>query len=151
MTRATFKGDSKFRLHQERVKYAMIGGSEVVVRTSIAYCDLRCTLHGAVVIRHRAPVPSEPSFMPLYDPCDLQGDFELRLPQERAKYAMLGGSEVVVGTSITSYDLMHARIVLWRSAAAPPPPPNPHTSQSMTLHTTFQSDSELRLSQERAN
>ena len=27
------------------------------------------------------------------------------MPQERAKYAMLGGSEVVVGTSIASYDL----------------------------------------------
>ena len=40
MTRATFKGDSKFRLHQERVKYAMIGGSEVVVIISIASYDL---------------------------------------------------------------------------------------------------------------
>ena len=37
-----------------------------------------------------------------------KGDSELRLSQERAKYAMLGGSEVVVGTSIASYDLMHA-------------------------------------------
>ena len=37
-----------------------------------------------------------------------QSDSELRLSQERAKYAMLGGSEVVVGTSIASYDLMHA-------------------------------------------
>ena len=36
MTRATFKGDFKYRLHQERVKYAMIGGSEVMVGISIA-------------------------------------------------------------------------------------------------------------------
>ena len=39
-----------------------------------------------------------------------QSDFELRLPQERVKYAMLGGSEVVVGTSIASYVLL-ARIM----------------------------------------
>ena len=32
-----------------------------------------------------------------------QSDSELRLSQERVKYAMLGGSEVVVGTSIASY------------------------------------------------
>ena len=42
--------------------------------------------------------------------------------------AMLGGSEVVVGTSIASYDLGARIMVLWRSAAAPPPPPNPHTT-----------------------
>ena len=40
MTRATFKGDPKFRLHQERVKYAMIGSSEVMVGTSIDSYDL---------------------------------------------------------------------------------------------------------------
>ena len=36
MTRATFKGDSELRLSQERAKYAMLGGSEVVVGISIA-------------------------------------------------------------------------------------------------------------------
>ena len=41
-----------------------------------------------------------------------QSDSELRLPQERAKYAMLGGSEVVVGASIASYDLMQRIMVL---------------------------------------
>ena len=88
----------------------------------------RCTHHGAVAIRRRAPALSEPPQR--NDSTRLfESDSELRLSQERAKYAMLGGSEVVVGTSIASYDLMHARIVLWRSAAAPPPPPNPHTSQ----------------------
>ena len=33
-----------------------------------------------------------------------KGDSELILPKERAKYAMLGGSKVVLGTSIASYD-----------------------------------------------
>ena len=37
-----------------------------------------------------------------------QSDFELRLSQERVTYTMLGGSEVVAGTSIAPYDLMHA-------------------------------------------
>ena len=83
----------------------MLGGSKVVVGTSIASYD-RCTRHSAVSIRRRAPVPSEPSScMPPLDPCDLQDDSELRLSQERAKYAMLGGSEVVVGTSIAYCDL----------------------------------------------
>ena len=30
------------------------------------------------------------------------------MSQGRVKYVMLGGSEVVVGTSIAPYDLMHA-------------------------------------------
>ena len=64
--------------------------------------------HGAVAVRCRAPVPSQP-LTPLHDPpCDLKFDFELRMLQERVKYAMLGGSEVVVGTSIASYVFMHA-------------------------------------------
>ena len=37
-----------------------------------------------------------------------QRDAELRLSQGRAKYVMLGGPVVVVGTSIAPYDLMHA-------------------------------------------
>ena len=39
MTRATFKGDPKLRLNQKRVKYAMLGGFEVVVGISIASYD----------------------------------------------------------------------------------------------------------------
>ena len=61
---------------------------------------------------------------------------------------MLGGSEAVVGTSIASYDLMHAS---W-CCGGPLPRPRPHltlTPLSMTLHATIQSDSELRLSQGR--
>ena len=34
-----------------------------------------------------------------------QSDSELKLLQERAKYAMIGGSEVMVGISIAFYDL----------------------------------------------
>ena len=58
--RATFKGDSELRLPKERAKYAMLGGSKVVVGTSIASYE-RCKHHGAVAIRRRAPAPSEPS------------------------------------------------------------------------------------------
>ena len=129
MTRATSKGDSELRLPQERVKYAMLGGSKAVVGTSIASYD-RCTHHGTVVWRSAAAPPYIfRTIMPLHDPCDLQGDSELRLPQERAKYAILSGSEVVVGTNIASYDRCTPRIimVLWRSAAAPPHSPNLHT------------------------
>ena len=57
-----------------------------------------------------------------------QSDSELRLSQERAKYAMLSGSEVVVGISIASTSADARIMVLWRSAAAPPPPPNPHAT-----------------------
>ena len=46
MTRATFKGDSELRLSQERAKYVMLGGSEVVVGTSIAsYVNSRSMVH----------------------------------------------------------------------------------------------------------
>ena len=56
-----------------------------------------------------------------------KGDSELRLSQERAKYAMLGGSKVVVGISIASTSDVRI-MVLWRSAAAPPHIPYHHTS-----------------------
>ena len=58
-------------------------------------------MNGAATIRRRAPAPSDPSC----HSSDLQGDSELRLSQERVKYAMLGGSEVVVGISIAYCDL----------------------------------------------
>ena len=41
-----------------------------------------------------------------------QSDSELRLSQERAKYAMFGGSDVVVGTSIASCAISDARIMV---------------------------------------
>ena len=89
--RATFKRDSELRLPQERVKYAMLGGSEVVVGTSIAPCDL---MHASWCRGGPLPRPRPlQTLTPLHDsPRDLPGDYELRLPQERAKYAMLGGS-----------------------------------------------------------
>ena len=82
----------------------MLGGSDVVVGTSIASYD-RCTHHGAVSIRRRAPAHSEPPHLSMTLYATSQSDYELRLPQERVKYAMLGGSEVVVGISIASCDL----------------------------------------------
>ena len=83
----------------------MLGGFEVVVGTSIAYCDLRCTHHGAVAIRRCAPVPSDHHSCHSMTRATFKGDSELRLSQERVKYAMLGGSKVVVGTSIAYCDL----------------------------------------------
>ena len=125
-TPATFnKGDSELRLPQERVKYAMLGGSKVVVGTSIASYD-RCTHHGAVAIRRRAPAPSELSCHSITRRATFKGDPELRLSQERVKYTMLGGSEVVVGTSIAPYDLMHA------SRCCGDPPPRPRTRRTTT-------------------
>ena len=85
----------------------MLGGFEVVVGTSIVSYD-RCTHHGAVAIRRRTPAPSEPSHLCMALHVTSKGDSKLRLPQARVKYAMFGGSEVVVGTSTASYDLMHA-------------------------------------------
>ena len=65
-----------------------------------------------VLWQSAAAPPSPPiTLTPLHDTsCDLQCDYvyELRMPQERVKYTMLGGSVVVVGISIASYDLMHA-------------------------------------------
>ena len=73
----------------------------------------------------------------------LQGASELRLFEERAKKAMVGGAEVVVGTGIASYDLMHAH----RGADGPPRRlRNLGThANSLTLHTTSKGASELRL------
>ena len=95
-------------MHQERVKYAMLGGSEVVVGTSIAPYDLmhasRCC--GGPLSRPRSHL----TLTPLHDtPHEtFQSDSELRLSQGCVKYVMLGGPEVVVGTSIAPYDSMHA-------------------------------------------
>ena len=57
------------------------------------------------------------------------------MPQERAKYAMLGGSEVVVGISTASRSVMHAHhgaMTIRRRAPAPSAP----SHHSMTLHAT---------------
>ena len=121
------------RLPRERGKYEMLGGSVVVVGRSITSYDLMH--HGAVAVRCRAPAPSEPSHhsvtlhatSPVYNS-------ELRLPRERVKYAMLGSSEVVDGTSIASYDLMHAA---WCCGGPlPRPRPSEPSHHSMTLHAT---------------
>ena len=93
----------QLRLSQERAKYAMLGGSEVVVGISIASYDV---MHASLCCGDPPPRPRPPSLHALH--ATSQSDSELRLPQERVEYAMLGGSEVVVGTSIASYDLMHA-------------------------------------------
>ena len=60
-----------------------------------------------------------------------QSDAELRLSQGRVKYVMLGGTEVVVGTSIAPYDLMHAS---W-CCGGPLPRPRPHLTL-IPLHDT---------------
>ena len=96
MTRATFKGDSELRLSQERAKYAMLGGSEVVVGISTA-----STSDARASWCCDDPPPRPRTLRPSCHSSDLQGDSELSLSQERVKYAMLGGFEVVVGTSIT--------------------------------------------------
>ena len=123
------QSNSELRSPQERAKYAMLGGSEVVVRFSIASCDLWCTHNGAMKIRRRATVSSEPICHSMTFNSSFNGDFELRLPQECVKYAMLGGSEVAVGTSIASYAPMkHA------SWCCGDPPPRPRTLR--TIHAT---------------
>ena len=75
----------------------MLGVSEMVVGISIASYN-RCTHYGAVAIRRRAPVSesSEPSHHSMTLHATSQSDSELRLPLERVKYAMLGGSKVVM-------------------------------------------------------
>jgi len=93
---------SELRLPQERVKYdIMIGHSEVVAGTSIASYDL---MHASWCRGDPLPRPRPLRIgTPFHDsPRDLQGNYELIMPQERVKYAMPGGSEVVVGTSIAS-------------------------------------------------
>ena len=77
--------------------------------------------HGAVAIRRRAPVHSVPSChsSDLYKGTSKHS--ELRLPQERVKYVLFGGSEVVVCISIASTSAMHAS---W-CCDDPPPRPRP--------------------------
>ena len=122
---ATSQSDSELILSQERAKYAMLGGSEVVVGASIAsWTYLMNASCGAVWRSAAAP----PTITPLYDSTRPQSDSKLRLSQERAKYAMLGGSGVVVGISIasTSWCTHHGAVAIRRRA--PAPPPNHHTS-----------------------
>ena len=83
----------------------MLGGSEIVVKTSFASYDL--LVHAswcAVAIRLRANAPSEPSHLSMTLHATSQSDSELRLSQEHVKYGLLGGSKVVFGTSTASYD-----------------------------------------------
>ena len=74
-----------------------------MVEISIASYDLM--RHGAVTIRRRTPAPYEPTHHSMTLHATSQSDSELRLSQERVKYAIFGGSAVVVGISIaSSYD-----------------------------------------------
>ena len=85
-----------------------------------------------LAVRRRAPLAtSELSHFSMTHRATSQSDSELRLPQERVKYAMIGGSEVVVGTRIASYDLMHAS---W-CCGGPLPRPRPHLTL-IPLHDT---------------
>ena len=64
-----------------------------------------------MVLRRSAATPPHtpgPSHRTMTLLMTFTSDSELRSLQERVEYAMIGGSEVVVGTSIASYDLMHA-------------------------------------------
>ena len=86
----------------------MLDGSYVVVGASIASYDL---MHASLCCDGPLPRPRTlRTLTPLHNsPHDLDGDSELRLPQEGVKYAiMISGSEVMFGTSFASYDLMHA-------------------------------------------
>ena len=95
---ATSKCDSELRLPQERVKYAMLGGSKVLVGTSIATYDLmRASWCSDGPPPRRRPLRAEPSHHSMTLHATSKCDSELKLPQERVKYAMLGGSEVTVG------------------------------------------------------
>ena len=91
----------------------MLGVSEMVVGISIASYN-RSTHHG------RPCTPPEPSNLSMTLHATSQSDSELELSQERVKYAMLGGSEVVVGTSIASYNrcLHHGAVAIRRRAPA---------------------------------
>ena len=104
---ATSQSDSEQGLPQERAKYAMVDYSELVVGTSIASYNLMHVSHGAVAVRCRATAPSQPSHLSMTLHATSQSDSEQGLPQERAECAMFDYSELVVGTSIASYDLMH--------------------------------------------
>ena len=114
----------------------MLGGSEMVVGTSIASYDL---MHASWCCDDPPPRPRPlRTITPLRDsPRNLSSNAELRLPQERVKYAMLGSSEVAVGTSIASYDLMHAS---WCCGGPLPRPraPSEPSHHSMTPHATSQ-------------
>ena len=65
---------------------------------------------------------------------------KLSLPQERVKYSMLGRSEVVIGISIASYDLMHAS---WCCGG---PLPRPRTLSTLTFSITLHATSKVILS-----
>ena len=53
-----------------------------------------------------------------------------------SKYAVVGGSEVVVGASIASYDLIHRIMVVLTVRRRAPATSHP-TNHSITLHTSL--------------
>ena len=87
----------------------MLGGSEVVVETSIASYDLMHASSQVPTVRRRAPAslpsPTHTTMMRHGHQIASKCDSELSISQKRAKYAKLGDPELVVGTCITSYDL----------------------------------------------
>ena len=126
MTPRSHQGDSELSLSQECIMYAIVGHSEVVVGTSIASYDLPCRTMEPTV-RRRASAPNDHSHQPCPSHDLSTGDSELRLPQECIMYAMVDHSELVVGTSIATYDLPRRTMepTVRRRTSAPPTPLTP--------------------------
>ena len=78
----------------------MFVGSEVVVGTSITTYDLKHETCGCDNPPPRLRTASEPSHHSITLLATSKCDSELKFPQGHVKYAMLGGSEVVVGINI---------------------------------------------------
>ena len=101
----TSKGASELNSPQERVKYVVVGGSEVEVDTSIASHDTVHTHHGAMAVRCRAPVLSALTHLSMaLLHTTSEGNSEITLSPKRVKYVVVGGSEVVDGTSVAPYE-----------------------------------------------
>ena len=88
-------------LSQERAKNTVVGGLDVVVGFNDRFLDDLMHMHLVVpTVRRRAPAQSEPD-PTLSSKCA----YELRLAQERARYAVVGGA---LKWWLASYDMMHA-------------------------------------------
>jgi len=83
----------------------MLVGPVVVVGTSIASQDKWCTHHEAVAVR---PLPRPRPLLPTHHSMTLHATLNVILSLEYPKSVsstLLGGSVVVVGTSIASHDM----------------------------------------------